>query len=153
MKLPAMLSRLFLLCTFWLCAASAQATIVQFQTVLGEFEVNLYDEATPETVANFLEYVESGAYENTFFHRLIPGFIIQGGGYYYDFDEGEPLSIKSKDPVVNEPVFSSRRGTIAMAKRPYDPDSATVEWFINLSHNHANLDIQNGGFTVFGEVI
>ena len=81
MKLSAVLSRLFFLSTSWLCAASAQATIVQFQTVLGDFEVNLYDEDTPETVANFLEYVESGTYEHTFFHRLIPGFILQGGGY------------------------------------------------------------------------
>lgn len=153
MKLPAILSRLFLLCTFCLYAAGAQATTVQFQTVLGDFEVNLYDEETPATVANFLEYVESGAYENTVFHRLIPGFILQGGGYYYDFDEEDLFDIEAKKTVINEPKFSSRRGTIAMAKRQYDPNSATVEWFINLSHNHANLDVQNGGFTVFGEVI
>src|SRR5690554_4462830 len=153
MKLSAVLSRLFFLSTFWLCAASAQATIVQFQTVLGDFEVNLYDEATPETVANFLEHVEAGVYKDTFFHRLIPGFILQGGGYYYEFDEGKLFSIEAKKTVVNEPEFSNRRGTIAMAKRQYNPNSATVEWFINLSHNHTNLDVQNGGFTVFGEVI
>lgn len=153
MKLSAVLSRLFFLCTFWLCAASAQATIVQFQTVLGEFEVNLYDEDTPETVANFLEYVESETYEHTFFHRLIPGFILQGGGYQYDFETEDLARIEAKPPVVNEPKFSNRRGTIAMAKRPHDPNSATIEWFINLSHNHTNLDVQNGGFTVFGEVI
>lgn len=153
MKLSTKLSRLFFLCTFALSAASAQATIVQFQTVLGEFEVNLYDEATPETVANFLEYVESGAYEDTFFHRLVPGFILQGGGFFYDFETNNPDRIEARKPVTNEPVFSNRRGTIAMAKLPGDPNSATVEWFINLSHNHTNLDVQNGGFTVFGEVI
>src|SRR5690625_2750104 len=107
----------------------------------------------PETVANFLEYVESGTYEHTFFHRLIPGFILQGGGYQYDFETEDLARIEAKPPVVNEPKFSNRRGTIAMAKRPHDPNSATIEWFINLSHNHTNLDVQNGGFTVFGEVI
>lgn len=132
---------------------SAWATTVQFQTVMGDFEVNLYDETTPETVANFLRYIEDDAYELTFFHRSVPDFVIQGGGYVYDEEEDEPVAVKTYDPVVNEPKWSNRRGTIAMAKRGNEESSATSQWFINLAHNHENLDRQSGGFTVFGEVV
>jgi cyclophilin family peptidyl-prolyl cis-trans isomerase len=124
---------------------------VQFQTVLGTFEVNLYDESTPATVANFLEYVAAGDYDNVVMHRAVNGFVVQGGGFVY---EGTPTlaGVTSRGSVANEPVFSNVRATIAMAKLGGDPNSATSEWFINLADNSANLDIQNGGFTVFGEV-
>lgn len=134
-------------------ASVANATTVQFQTVMGDFEVNLYDEATPETVANFLAYIEDEAYNDSFFHRSVPDFILQGGGFVYDLVDDEADAIVKKDAVDNEPVYSNRRGTIAMAKVGNDPDSATNQWFFNLNDNHANLDMQNGGFTVFGEVV
>ena len=136
-----------------LAATSASATVVQFETPFGNFEVNLYDQTTPNTVANFLTYVNAEEYDNSFIHRSIPGFVVQGGGFLYN-NEWPPGSVTALAPVVNEPVLSNVRGTIAMAKLGGDPNSATSQWFINLSDaNAANLDIQNGGFTVFGEVV
>ena len=131
---------------------SAQATVVEVQTVMGNFQVNLYDSKTPKTVENFLGYVKSGAYFNNVVHRSMDDFIIQAGGYQFD---GElPLNELSKAAsVVNEPKLSNVRGTIAMAKLANDPNSATSEWFINLKDNSANLDLQNHGFTVFGQVL
>ena len=127
------------------------ATIVVFETSQGDIEVNLFDESTPETVENFLSYVNDGSYINSIIHRSIPGFIIQGGGNTF---EGElPLTnIASKPSVINEPVWSNQRGTIAMAKLGGNPNSASNQWFFNLSDNSANLDNQNGGFTAFGQV-
>ncbi len=154
-----------------LCAASTQATTVQFQTVLGDFEVNLYDKATPETVANFLAYVNAGAYENNIVHRSVKSssqenFVIQGGGYTYS-GSFPVVAIPSRRDVddidkdgnttealhpVNEPKFSNVRGTLAMAKQDGDANSATSQWFINLKDNSADIDDSNGGFTVFGQV-
>jgi peptidyl-prolyl cis-trans isomerase A (cyclophilin A) len=132
-------------------SSQVNATVVQFQTVLGPFEINLYDESTPATVANFLDYVNSNAYDNVVMHRVEDNFVVQGGGFTYEGTN--PLSVvPDNGPVINEPEFSNVRGTIAMAKLGGDPNSATTEWFINLSDNSANLDVQNGGFTVFGEV-
>lgn len=131
------------------------ATTVQIQTVLGDFEVNLYDKKTPETVKNFLSYVNSGAYTDTVIHRSNSKFIIQGGGFKYTGTPSvrPPLAaISSRAPVINEPVLSNVRGTIAMAKIGSNPNSATNQWFINLTDNSANLDSQNSGFTVFGQV-
>ncbi len=131
-------------------------TIVLFETVLGNFEVQLYDRAgpsvsTPQTAANFLNYVVNGDYQNTFLHRSVPGFVIQGGGFTI---ENNTLDvIPQNPPVVNEPGNTNVRGTIAMAKIGGDPDSATNQWFFNLGDNSANLDNQNGGFTVFGHVL
>lgn len=139
-------------------SVATHATIVKIETSLGDIEVNLFDEYTPETVENFLAYVESGAYDNTFFHRSVKGFVIQAGGFAYD-DNFTALNqvyltphIEELPPVVNEPVLSNQRGTIAMAKVGGDPNSAQAEWFINVSDNSANLDNQNGGFTAFGQV-
>ena len=128
------------------------------QTVLGEIDIELYDTAAPLTVANFMNYVTSGAYNSTFIHRSVPGFVIQGGGYSYaDTPSGTTayFHIPTNPPVQNEfsPSRSNVRGTIGMAKPPNDPDGATSEWFINLADNSANLDYQDGGFTVFGYVI
>lgn len=136
-----------------LLAPSAHATRVQFQTVMGDFEVNLYDKGTPKTVENFLKYVNAGAYTNTVIHRVIPNFVVQGGGYKYDGIKLPVVDIPSNAPIVNEPVYSNVRGTIAMAKTN-DPNSATNEWFFNVVNNSSDLDIKSnaGGFTVFGEV-
>lgn len=146
-------SALILAAVLGLSAAHiAQATVVEVRTVMGNFQVNLFDTRTPKTVENFLGYVNSGAYFNNVVHRLSPNFVVQAGGYQYS---GElPLDTLNKGPVVeNEPELSNVRGTIAMAKVGGKPDSATSEWFINLADNSANLDLQNGGFTVFGQVL
>ena len=135
-----------------LMTQAASATTVQFQTVMGDFEVNLYDKTTPASVANFLAYVNAGAYQNTIMHRSVPNFIVQGGGYKFT-GELPLLTIAQNAKVKNEPVYSNVRGTIAMAKLSTDANSATNQWFINLSNNNAaNLDLQNGGFTAFGQV-
>ena len=154
---------------FSLPAASAD-TIARFDTSLGSFDVQLYDTATPITVQNFLAYITSGRYQDSFIHRSMPGFIIQGGGFTYDQPHVEATdfpAVPDFPPIVNEfdPSRSNVRGTIAMAKvgPQYDgqgdlipgtgPDSATSQWFFNLGDNSSNLDNQNGGFTVFGEVL
>lgn len=141
-----------LVCFAFLALASGPllATNVTLQTSLGEVEIELFDEETPATVANFLNYVNDGDFANSFFHRSVPGFIVQGGGFTYidDVVEGIPKDA----PVINEPGISNLRGTIAMAKISGDPNSATSEWYINLGDNSADLDGQNGGFTVFGQV-
>ncbi len=140
-----------LFCTAALLPRASDATIVEFKTVLGNFEVNLYDNATPQTVSNFLSYVQNLNYSDSLFHRSVPGFIVQGGGFITDQD-AMISSITSNSPVSNEPTYSNVRGTIAMAKLPGDANSATNQWFFNLANNAAILDDQNGGFTVFGEI-
>ena len=129
----------------------AQATIVEVTTNLGKFEINLYDESTPVTVQNFLTYVNSGRYDGTVIHRSVPGFVIQGGGFV--FDQQLPLKATATNAaIVNEPKWSNVRATIAMAKQAGNPNSATNQWYINLVNNGANLDWQNSGFTVFGQI-
>jgi|SRR5690554_4991452 len=141
-----------LVLTLGLTTHMAKATTVQFQTVLGDFEVNLFDNITPETVENFLAYVEAGDYTDTFFHRSAKGFVVQGGGFFYNYEDEKPYTITINAPVINEPKLSNQRGTIAMAKLGNNPNSATNQWFFNLADNSANLDNQNSGFTVFGQV-
>jgi cyclophilin family peptidyl-prolyl cis-trans isomerase len=131
----------------------ANATVVEFQTVMGNFEVNLYDTTTPITVTNFLSYVNNGNYTNSVFHRSVPGFIVQGGGFSYEGVPGVLPDIPARPAILNEPILSNVTGTIAMAKFGNDPNSATNQWFFNLANNSANLDLQNGGFTAFGEVV
>lgn len=133
-------------------AFQASATTVQIQTSLGNIVVNLYDDTTPETVARFLEYVENGDFTDNIIHRSVPGFILQTGGFAYNGDN-PPRALPNLGNITNEPVHSNVQGTIAMAKLGGDPNSATRQWFFNLSDNSANLDIQNGGFTVFGQVV
>jgi cyclophilin family peptidyl-prolyl cis-trans isomerase len=120
----------------------------QTQTI----DLALYDQQTPLTVANFLAYINAGRYANSFIHRSAPGFVIQGGGYYFVNDTSLD-AVPKYAAVANEPGISNVRGTIAMAKIGGQPNSATSEWFINLANNAANLDAQNGGFTVFGRVV
>jgi peptidyl-prolyl cis-trans isomerase A (cyclophilin A) len=136
---------------FLLVSTQANATIVRFETAMGRFDVNLYDRRTPATVANFLAYVNSGAYANVVMHRSVSGFVVQGGGFTYSGTL--PFgNVVERSAVVNEPLLSNVRGTIAMAKVAGNANSATSQWFINMGNNSANLDVQNGGFTVFGEV-
>ncbi len=131
----------------------AQATIVQFDTVLGSFSVRLFDGATPLSTQNFLNYVNDGDFIDSIVHRSIPGFIVQSGGFTYTLDGVGNVAIPTDAPVVNEPNISNIRGTLAYAKQGGNPNSATSGWFANLSNNTANLDNQNGGFTVFATVL
>lgn len=132
----------------------ANATIVRFDTTLGTIDARLYDTATPLSVANFLGYATSGRYDGTFIHRSVPGFVIQGGGFSMDASGiFNAAGIATDPPVQNEPGIPNLRGTIAMAKLGGAPDSATSQWYFNLVDNSANLDYQNGGFTVFARVV
>ncbi|MFM7243556.1 MAG: peptidylprolyl isomerase, partial [Planctomycetaceae bacterium] len=151
--------------------ADVTGTVVRFDVNApspadGKVFVELFDKegpgrlrTTPATAANFLSYVDGGHYKDTFIHRSVPGFVVQGGGFTAT---GNPFSIGNVTQfaaVVNEPKPSSTtaannvRGTIAMAKLGSDANSATNQWFFNLADNSANLDNQNGGFTVFGRVL
>ena len=126
----------------------AKKKLVKLETTMGDIVIEMNEDAAPGTVKNFLQYVRSGFYDGTIFHRIIPGFMIQGGGFTAEMVRKEPGA-----PVKNEYKESNVRGTIAMAKLGGDPDSATCQFFINLEDNGANLDNQNGGFTVFGKVV
>lgn len=139
---------------FLLVSTQANATIVRFEMADGSrFDVNLYDKRTPATVANFLAYVNSGAYTNVVIHRSQKDFVVQGGGFTFPGTLPVNLvNITERAAVTNEPLLSNVRGTIAMAKLSGSVNSATSQWFINMGNNSANLDVQNGGFTVFGEV-
>ncbi len=140
--------------TFGLASLALANTIVRFDTSIGVFDVELFDVDTPITVGNFLNYVGDEDYTNSIVHRSLPGFVIQGGGFTADDPTILDTDVIPTDPpILNEPFFSNVRGTIAMAKLGGDPDSATSHWFFNLSDNSANLDFQNGGFTVFGFVL
>tara|TARA_R110002153_G_scaffold3042_13_gene14555 strand:- start:14906 stop:15772 length:867 start_codon:yes stop_codon:yes gene_type:complete len=144
-----------------LLSFNVQSTIVEIRTSLGTIEVNLFDNTTPKTVANFLTYVDSGAYANNVVHRSVSNFVVQGGGFQYTGPVSLSASnqftldvVETGQSVVNEPKLSNVRGTIAMAKTS-NPNSATSQWFINLSNNANSLDVATnaGGFTVFGQVI
>ncbi|HEY2800603.1 MAG TPA: peptidylprolyl isomerase [Chthoniobacterales bacterium] len=143
-------------------------TGVRLTTVLGKIDLALYDKDTPTTVANFLKYIDNGRYKITdpitgdpapiFFHRSVSNFVIQTGGFLATASPAipgavRPTPVETYPAIQNEFHFSNTRGTIAMAKLGNDPNSATSQWFINLADNSANLDSQNGGFTVFGRVL
>jgi len=131
---------------------ASHATIVEMQTSQGTIEINLFDQQTPKTVENFLSYVQDDSYNETVIHRSIDNFVIQGGGFTFS-DTLDPIT--TKPAVINEPVFSNVKGTIAMAKLGGNPNSATSQWFFNMANNSggsAALDTQNGGFTVFGQI-
>jgi peptidyl-prolyl cis-trans isomerase A (cyclophilin A) len=133
-------------------AAPAKAGKVRFKTSQGEIVVELNADKAPLTVENFLGYVGKKHYDGTVFHRVINGFMIQGGGFALD---GTKLVEKvSGKGIVNESKngLKNERGTIAMA-RTADPNSATAQFFINVADN-AMLDFpSNGGYAVFGKVI
>jgi len=139
-----------LLAASGLWAQLATGPTVRFNTSLGDIDVLLLPGSAPATVQNFLNYVRRGTYNNSIFHRSVPGFIIQGGGF--TFSGGTFRALAQDPPVRNEFRTSNSRGTIAMAKLGNNPNSATNQWFFNLANNAANLDNQNQGFTVFGRV-
>lgn len=142
-------------CLVCLFPISVHATIVRLQTVMGVIDIQLLDNDAPITVSNFLNYVDAHAYDDSFVHRSVPGFVIQGGGYVWDNAANSVNAVATNAPIINEfdPAHSNLRGTVAMAKLGGDPNSATSQWFINLADNSGNLDNQNGGFTVFGTVL
>jgi len=144
-------ARVFLICLFVNIAIVKAEPTVRLDTNMGVIEINLRPDVAPIHVENFLQYVNDGDYNNSFIHRSIAGFIVQGGGFtfinqLFDYVPVDPA-------IVNEFALSNVRGTVAMAKVGSDPNSATSQWFINLADNASNLDFQNGGFTVFGEVV
>ena len=126
--------------------------MILFQTTLGNITIELFETDAPETTANFKQYVEDGFYNGTIFHRVIDGFMIQGGGF-------EPGMIQkdTRDPISNEASngLSNNRGTIAMA-RTMDPHSATAQFFINVTDNdflNFRSETPDGfGYCVFGRV-
>lgn len=122
---------------------------VLIETPLGDIEIELLEEDAPNTVANFLKYIENNRYDKTFIHRSVPGFVIQGGGFA--FIDGAAPGIDTFPTVDNEFKVSNTRGTVAMAKRPNLLDSATSQWFINLADN-TSLDSPDNKFTVFARV-
>lgn len=126
-----------------------------FTTNMGQFCIELFETQTPVTTANFISYINSGAYTDGIFHRSVPDFVVQGGGFkIIPGTTGESLTAVSPlPPIINEFKISNTRGTVAMAKIGGNPNSATSQWFVNLNDNALNLDNQNGGFTVFGRVI
>ena len=133
--------------------SGAASVFVALETTRGDIVVRLEPARAPVTVANFLGYLDAGGYDGTIFHRVVPGFVIQGGGY----DAGFGL-LPEGEPIVNEwPTgMSNTRGTIAMA-RETDPDTATRQFYINVSDN-GRLDTArditgNAGYAVFGRVV
>lgn len=133
-------------------AVAADNPIVVLETSFGKIKVELFQDKAPITVKNFLDYVDSGHYNNTIFHRVIDGFMIQGGGFAPGMKEKA-----TKAPIKNESSngLKNVRGTLAMARTP-DPDSATAQFFINVVDNEF-LDKANArdghGYCVFGRVI
>ena len=131
--------------------AGAADPQVDVKTSLGNFRVELYPDKAPKTVDNFLQYVKAGHYNGTIFHRVIPNFMVQGGGMNADMkvkSTRPPVPIESKNGLKNDV------GTLAMA-RTSDPNSATAQFFINVKNNDfLNYPGQDGyGYTVFGKVV
>ncbi len=135
-------------------------TTVQFNTDEGPIDILLYDSKAPQTVANFLDYVNGGLYNNDIFHRLAfngtTPFVLQGGGFTYSANPSTLTAVTTFPAIENEFGASNTLvnglSTIAMAKLGSNANSATSQFFFNLGNNSANLDNQNGGFTVFGQV-
>jgi len=124
--------------------------MLKFKTSAGDFSVELFAKEAPESAANFLQYVEAGGYDGTIFHRVIPGFMIQGGGFASGMEQKD-----TRPPIRNEATngLENLRGTLAMA-RTSDVHSATAQFFINLIDNDfLNHQPGNYGYAVFGRVI
>lgn len=148
--------------------------VAELQTSLGQVCVELLDDVdeAPDHVENFIWYLDNDRLVDTFFHRAVDGFVVQGASYLWDgsnFDSVEPRGVTvmnepcTRDveidppPGGTEPIeVCSERGneayTVALAKRANNPNSGSASWFINLRDNRGNLDVQNGGFTVFGRI-
>ena len=132
---------------------SGNKNMIKMTTSLGEIEIELYPEDAPVTVENFIQYVEDGHLNDTIFHRVIPGFVVQGGGFTADMKQKS-----TREPIVNEANNGLKNtvGSLSMARTP-DPNSATSQFFINLVDN-AFLDFtaetpQGWGYAVFAKVV
>ena len=130
--------------------AADAAPQVKFETSLGNFVVEVYPDKAPKTVENFLLYVKSKQYDGTIFHRVIPNFMVQGGGYTVKYDEKitrPPVPLEAQNGLKHE------TGTIAMA-RTNDPNSARAQFFVNVKENaFLNAKGPSDGYTVFGRVV
>lgn len=157
-------------------AEPVDSQMIELDTTQGTIRFALFNQSAPVTVANIKDYVEDGSFDDMFFHRTVPGFVLQGGGFRFDLDgDGSIVAVDKKDPIVNEFRISNSKYTLSMAKIGGDPDSATSEFFINYEENSyglvevtnqgsnnsppflpfesPNLDIQNDGFTVFARLL
>jgi cyclophilin family peptidyl-prolyl cis-trans isomerase len=138
-----------------------ESPVVSVETNFGTILMEMLPSDAPGTVTNFLNYANDGDYDNAIFHRSVSNFVVQAGGFATTsptFTSTAQLSAIPTDPaIVNEFGVSNTRGTVAMAKLDGDPDSATNQWFVNLSDTNApganGLDSQNDGFTVFARVL
>lgn len=150
-KLLLAIAALAMLLTLQL--ANAANPKVKMETSKGTIIIELYPDKAPKTVANFLDYVNSGAYDGTIFHRVIKGFMNQGGGFTVDYKK-----VETKAPITNEADngLKNLKNTIAMA-RTNEPHSATNQFFINTADNvfldHTAKSMRGWGYTVFGKVI
>lgn len=126
--------------------------MIILHTNYGDITLKMHADKAPKTVENFLEYVNQGFFDGTIFHRVIPGFVIQGGGFDASMNQKETM-----DPIQNEAdnQLSNKKGTICMA-RTMDPHSASSQFFINIADNdflnHQEKTPQGWGYCVFGEV-
>jgi peptidyl-prolyl cis-trans isomerase A (cyclophilin A) len=134
------------------CAQAAMAQKVKLATSMGDIVLQLDGQKAPKSVANFVQYVKDGHYDGLIFHRVIPSFMIQGGGFDADMKQ---KTTRASIPLESRNGLSNARGTIAMA-RTNVPDSATSQFFINVVDNQ-RLDAANSpdgnGYAVFGQVI
>lgn len=134
------------------CQSAEDKNMVIFETTLGVITIELYPKKAPVTVQNFLYYVESGFFDQTIFHRVVPGFVIQGGGFVAGLTQKE-----TQPPIKNEATNGLRntRGTLSMARTSV-VDSATSQFFINLADNafldHRDTSDAGYGYAVFGKV-
>ncbi|MBV06261.1 MAG: cyclophilin [Gammaproteobacteria bacterium] len=148
-------SIIILIGLLWLtgCSQDKEIKVITFETTLGPVVIELFEEEAPITSKNFLEYAESGFFNGTLFHRVIPGFVIQGGGM-----ESGMIDKRGKDPILNEANngIKNLKWTLSMA-RTNEPHSASSQFFINLVNNssldHTEETIQGWGYAVFGEVV
>jgi peptidyl-prolyl cis-trans isomerase B (cyclophilin B) len=152
-KLIVVISVLVTFATAGVDMAAAANPKVEMETTKGKFVIELFPEKAPDTVKNFLNYVDTKFYDGTIFHRVIPKFMIQGGGFTADMKQksaGAPIKNEADNGLKND------RGTIAMA-RTNDPHSATAQFFINTVNNdflnHKSKTPQGWGYVVFGKVV
>lgn len=152
------MKRLLLLCATLLvtantfvCAQDNELPEVVMHTNMGDITIEVFAQKAPHSAENFLRYVKDGYYDGTIFHRVIPGFVIQGGGFTTEYKQADG----QRDPIKNESDngLKNKRGTLSMARTP-NPDSATSQFFINLDDN-TQLNYRKGhpGYAVFGKVI
>ena len=147
----------FVLLLLAMSGAWAQNPRVEFKTSMGSFALELYTDKAPKTVANFIQYVKSGFYKGTIFHRVIDGFMIQGGGFEPGMREKTTRApIENEAGIALKAGLKNQVGTIAMARTP-DPHSASAQFFINVKDNgfldYRDSSPQGYGYAVFGRVV